>query len=453
MSKKAIVLAAGKGTRMKSSLYKVLHPVLGKSMVNHVVDNLKAAEVNDITIVVGYGAEVVMQKFDGDVEFVLQEKQLGTGHAVVMAKELMENESGQTIVICGDTPLISKETIENLFKYHNENSAAATVMTSVFENPFGYGRVIRDNDNNVEKIVEHKDASEEELKVNEINTATYIFDNKLLFQNINKLQNNNVQGEYYLTDMIGILKAEGHKVAAYINEDKDESLGVNDRVALAEAERILKTKINKTHMLNGVSIIDPLNTYISIDTQIGTDTIIYPGTVIYGKNIIGSDCVIGPNCHFENVEIGNNNNIKHSVITDSKVGSNNKIGPFAHFRNGTFVRDNVRIGNFVELKKTEFKDNSNAAHLSYLGDASIGENVNIGCGSITVNYDGKNKYKTTIEDNVFVGCNSNLIAPITIKEGAYIAAGSTINKDVNKEDLAIARAKQVNKEGYARKFK
>ncbi|MEH7350174.1 bifunctional UDP-N-acetylglucosamine diphosphorylase/glucosamine-1-phosphate N-acetyltransferase GlmU [Gottfriedia acidiceleris] len=447
-NKYAIVLAAGKGTRMKSKLYKVLHPVCGKPMVQHVVDHVISVGVQNIVTVVGHGAELVKTQIGDHSEYALQADQLGTAHAVIQAAPMLKDKEGTTLVICGDTPLISPETIQALFDEHERLQAKATILTAHLEDSTGYGRIIRGENGSVLKIVEHKDASPEELTVQEINTGTYCFDNKALFEALNEVNNNNAQGEYYLPDVIEILKAKGEIVAAYKTANFDETLGVNDRYALSIAESIMRKNINKKHMLNGVTIIDSNSTYISADAKIGSDTIIYPGTMIYGNSIIGTGSTIGPNTEIIDSEIGNDTVIKQSVVHESKIGHSTSVGPFAHIRPASTLGDEVRIGNFVETKKVTFGNGSKASHLSYIGDAEIGQGVNLGCGSITVNYDGKNKFKTTIEDNVFVGCNSNLIAPVTVKKGSYIAAGSTITDEVPEDSLAIARARQVNKEGY-----
>jgi bifunctional UDP-N-acetylglucosamine pyrophosphorylase/glucosamine-1-phosphate N-acetyltransferase len=453
MNKFAVILAAGKGTRMKSDKDKVLHPLLGKPMISHVIDNLEGLNLTKKVVVISDGREDIKSLLKNEVDFVVQHERLGTGHAVKMTRELLEKEIGTTLVICGDTPLIKSETIAKLFEIHQSNQADITILSTTVKEPYGYGRIVRNDNNEVVKIVEEKDATIEEKLITEINTGTYCFNNQLLFQSLLELKNDNAQNEYYLTDVVKVVSAHGGKICAYITFDEEETLGINDRVALEKANRILKCRVNEKLMQNGVTIIDRNNTYISVDTVIGKDTTIYPGTICMGKNIIGNNCDIGPNTQLENITIGNNVNVCQSVITDCTIGNNTKVGPFAHFRNQSVIGDNVRIGNFVEVKNTKIDKYSKAAHLSYIGDAEIGKNVNVGCGSITVNYDGKNKYQTIIKDNVFVGCNSNLIAPVTIAENAYIAAGSTINRDVPSDSLAIARSKQENKVGYAKKYR
>ena len=447
----AVILAAGQGTRMKSKLYKVLHPICGKPMVQHVVDQVVKLQVDSIVTVIGHGSEKVKAQLGDSVNYVYQQEQLGTAHAVIQAKDILGDKEGVTLVICGDTPLMTSETIEALFKQHEKMGAKATILTANASKPDGYGRIIRNQMGVVEKIVEHKDATEAERKITEINTGTYVFDNALLFQALNNVSNENVQGEYYLPDVIEILKQQGETVSAFQTIDFDETIGVNDRVALSEAEAIMRKRINEQHMCNGVTLIDPLNTYIEADVTIKEDTVIYPGSILKGATIIGSDCIIGPSSEINNCVVGNNTAIKQSVAHDSSIGSDVNIGPFAHIRPASTIDDEVKIGNFVEIKKATFGKGSKASHLSYIGDASVGSDVNIGCGTITVNYDGENKFMTTIEDGAFIGCNSNLIAPVTIGKGGYVAAGSTITDNVPSEALSIARARQVNKENYKRK--
>ena len=449
----AIVLAAGQGTRMKSKLYKVLHPVLGRPMVEHVINQVRESHIDEIITVVGHGADEVKEQIGDKSKFVIQEEQLGTGHACMQAEDLLKDKEGTTIVVCGDTPLITDETYKALFEHHEKVNAKATILTAKAQNPFGYGRVIRNDQKEVERIVEHKDANEQELRVNEINTGTYCFDNKALFQALKKVNNQNAQGEYYLPDVIEILRNNSEKVSAYMTPDFDETLGVNDRVALAQAEKIMKRRINEAHMRNGVTIIDPDHTYIEPEVIIEQDVTIFPGSVITGESKIKTNAEIGPHSEIIDCEVGEETIIKQSVARNSKIGNRVSVGPFAHIRPEASVGNDAKVGNFVELKKVSIGEKSKVPHLSYIGDADIGRNVNIGCGTITVNYDGKTKHLTTIEDDSFIGCNSNLIAPVTIGKGSYVAAGSTITKNIPEESLSIARARQTNKEGYAKKLK
>jgi len=449
----AVVLAAGRGTRMKSKLYKVLHPIAGCPMVQHVIDRLKCLHLNELITVVGHGAEKVMEHIGEESTFVTQEEQLGTGHAVLQAEDILRDKEGTTIVVCGDTPLLTKETLEALFAHHEQVGAKATVLTAKAPNPSGYGRVIRNENNNVERIVEHKDASADELKIDEINTGTYCFDNQALFTALKEVSNDNAQGEYYLPDVIEILRTQAKKVNAYQTNDFAETLGINDRVALAEAEQIMKKRINAYHLKNGVTIVDPLNTYIGLNVTIGRDTVIYPGSFISGETTIGPDTEIGPNVEIDHCVIESGARIKQSVVKESTIKAGADIGPYAYIRPESWIGEHVNIGQFVELKKSKISNHSKVPHLSYIGDAHIGENVNIGCGTITVNYDGEEKHVTTIEDDAFIGCNANLVAPVTVGEGSYIAAGSTITEDVPKDSLGIARSRQSNKEGYATKLR
>lgn len=444
----AIILAAGQGTRMKSSIYKVLHPVCGKPMVQHVVDQVSTLGFDEKIAVVGFGASSVKEQLGEQVSYVLQKEQLGTGHAVMQAAPLLKDKKGTTVVLCGDTPLLTAETLEKLLHYHEKENAKATILTAIATDPTGYGRIIRNDRKLVERIIEHKDATEEERQVTEINTGTYCFDNEALFDALNEVGNDNAQGEYYLPDVIEILKKRGETVAAYMTPNFEETLGVNDRVALAEAEKIMRQRINKHWMRQGVTIINPEQTYISTEAEIGRDTVLYPGVIIEGKSVIGEHCIIGANSEIKNSTIGNETVVKQSVIHDSDVGNRVTIGPFAHIRPQTSIQHNVRIGNFVEIKKSTIGEGSKASHLSYIGDAELGNNVNFSCGAVTVNYDGKNKYKTTIKDGAFIGCNANLIAPVTVGENALVAAGSTITDDVPSDSLSIARERQTNKENY-----
>ena len=448
----AVILAAGQGTRMKSKLYKVLHPVCGKPMVEHVIDHIGSLDVERIVTVVGHGAELVKETLGEKSEYVLQAEQLGTAHAVQQAEPILGELEGTTLVVCGDTPLIRPETMQALFAHHEAQNAKVTILTAVTETPTGYGRIIRDASGQVSQIVEQKDATLQQQLVKEINTGTYCFDNKALFEALKQVKNDNVQGEYYLPDVIEILQKQGEIVSAFVTDNFDETLGVNDRFALSQAEELMRARINERHMRNGVTIINPQTTHISADAIIGSDSVILPGVIIEGKTVIGEDCKIGPNSHIVDSQIGDATTIHSSVILNSQVGRETAVGPFAHLRPDSSLGDHVKVGNFVEVKKSNLGDNTKVSHLSYIGDAEIGSNVNIGCGSITVNYDGKNKFKTIIEDDVFVGCNSNLVAPVKLGKGSFIAAGSTITKEVPEDALAIARARQENKQGYVSKL-
>lgn len=444
----AVVLAAGQGTRMKSKLYKVLHEVCGKTMVEHVIDQVEQAGVDKIVTIVGHGAEAVQTTVGNRSEFVLQSEQLGTGHAVLQAKETLGGKSGTTLVICGDTPLLTAQTLENLVKHHESQQAKATILTAHADDPLGYGRIIRNQAQHVEKIVEQKDATEIEARVQEINTGTYVFDNEILFEALANVNNDNAQGEYYLPDVIEILKKQGQIVSAYQMADMSEALGVNDRVALAEASVKMKKKINEKHMRNGVTLLDPFNTYIEADVKIGSDTIIEPGVLLKGQTVIGEDCFIGTHSEISDSKIGNRVRVISSNIESAEMADDSNIGPYSHLRPNSKIGEQVHIGNFVEVKNAQIGAHTSVAHLTYVGDADLGENINVGCGVVFVNYDGKDKHRSTVGDNSFIGCNVNLIAPVEIGANTVLAAGSTITQDVPEQALGIARARQVNKEGY-----
>lgn len=450
MYKCALILAAGQGTRIKSDLPKVLHKACGKEMVNHVIDTLRKADIADINVIIGKGSDLVKEKTSSrKVSYSLQEEQLGTGHAVKCAIDFLKGKKGTVAIFCGDAPLITEETVSELFEEHNSNKNTATLLTSILDDATGYGRIIREG-NEVLKIVEHKDCNEEELKVTEMNAGVYCFDIEKLLEALDKLSNNNSQGEYYLTDVIGILKSQGEKVGAVVI-DFEETLGVNSRAQLAQVEAILRKRINGKHMDNGVTLIDPNNTYIGADVVIGKDTIVYPGNVLEGNTVIGERCTLYPNSRISNSSIEDEVEIQSSVILDSKVGSNTTVGPFAYIRPDSVIGNHVRIGDFVEIKKSVIGNNTKVSHLTYVGDAEVGESCNFGCGTVTVNYDGKNKNKTIIGNNSFIGCNTNLISPVTVEDNSYIAAGSTITDDVKSGELAVARAKQRNIPGWVDK--
>ncbi|MGN2339296.1 bifunctional UDP-N-acetylglucosamine diphosphorylase/glucosamine-1-phosphate N-acetyltransferase GlmU [Clostridium cagae] len=450
MYKCALVLAAGQGKRIKSDLPKVLHKVCGKEMVNHVIDTIRKAGIQDANIIIGKGAELVKERTEEKkVTYSLQSEQLGTGHAVQCASEFLKGKKGTVAIFAGDTPLIKESTIKNLFNTHIEGKNAATILTAIVDDPTGYGRIIRSG-NEVLKIVEHKDCNEEELKVNEMNSAIYCFDIKLLYESLSKLSNNNEQGEYYLTDVIEILKSAGHNIGAVVT-DFEETIGVNSRAQLAQAEEILKDRINLKHMENGVTLIDPKTTYIGIDVEIGKDTIIYPNNIFEGNTIIGERCTIYQNSRIKDSVIKDEVDIQSSVILDSSIGNNTTVGPFAYIRPESKIGEKARIGDFVEIKKSIIGDGTKVSHLTYIGDAEVGKECNFGCGTVVVNYDGKKKYKTIIGNHSFIGCNTNLVSPVEVGDNTYIAAGSTITSEVQEGDLAVARAKQRNIKGWVDK--
>ena len=446
MEKYVVVLAAGKGTRMKSKLYKVLHKVCGKTMVEHVVDAAQGVNPAEIVTIVGTGAGDVEKVLADKSKFAFQEKQLGTGDAVMTAREELGDKDGATLVVTGDTPLFTTDTFNELFKYHAEKGNAATVLTAEAPNPFGYGRIIRDDQGNVLRIVEQKDGKPEELKVKEINTGVFCFDNKKLFEALKHVNNDNAQGEYYLTDVLEILRNSGERVGAYKMPDFSESLGVNDRIALAQATKTMQRRINEQHMRDGVSFIDPDTAYIDADVKIGNDTVIEGNVVIKGNTEIGSDCYITSGSRIVDSKIGNNVTVTSSTVEEAEMDDNTDIGPNSHLRPKAIIRKGAHIGNFVEIKKAEIGENTKVGHLTYVGDATLGKDINIGCGTIFSNYDGVKKFHTNVGDHAFIGAGSTLIAPINV------ADHTTVTKDVNKYDMAIGRGRQVNKPDYWHKL-
>jgi bifunctional UDP-N-acetylglucosamine pyrophosphorylase / glucosamine-1-phosphate N-acetyltransferase len=452
MNKYAIILAAGKGTRMKSKredISKVSFPILGRPLVKYVIEALKPIGLKELIAVIGFGGATSEAIVKDDAKVVWQKEQKGSGHAVMMAAPLLEGAEGETIVCCGDTPLLTTATLQALFDAHEKDHNALTIMTSILEDPFGYGRIVK-KDGRVQCIVEQKDATEEQKKITEVNAGVYVFDNKELFEALHHITTNNAAGEYYLTDVIGLFVKKGLKVGSFAVKDVEETLGVNDRYQLSIAAKIIQRRINKALMVSGVTIEDPESTYIAPGVKVGQDTVIRPGSFLMGNTVVGESNTIGPNCYFENVEVGDGNEIIYSHLVDTKVGNATTLGPYLRTRKGVIIHDKAHIGNFNELKNVEFGDGSKAAHLSYLGDAKIGAGVNIGCGTIIANYDGVNKFHSEIGDNAFVGSGSTIISPVHLGEGSFIAAGSTINKDVAPNDMAIARARQENKPGYAK---
>ena len=447
----SIILAAGEGTRMKSDIPKTLHKVCGKEMIKYIIETSINSGIQKNIVVLGHGKEKVGHNIK-DMNVITVEQPIGegapygTGYAVMSAENYIEDED-LVLILCADGPLIRKETLTEFINYHLENNYAATVMTAYLPNPKGYGRIVRNEDLSIDKIVEEKDASETIKNIQEINTGIFCFKGELLKNALKKITTDNSQNEYYLTDTIKVLNNEVFKIGGWLLNDVDDIKAVNDRVQLSEVTKLMQKRINQKHMYAGVTIIDPDNTYIEDSVIIGRDTIIYPNTYLENGTIIGSHCTIGPNTRVINSTVRNNVTIESSKVVESVIDDGTNVGPFAYLRPGSNLGKNVKIGDFVEVKKSTIGDNSKSSHLSYIGDAEVGKNVNIGCGVVFVNYDGKNKHKTIVGDGAFVGSNSNLIAPVTVEEGGYVAAGSTITDDVKKGDLAIARARQVNKEG------
>lgn len=448
----SIILAAGEGTRMKSNIPKVLHKVCGKPILEYVINASKDAEVERNIVIIGHGGEKVSEYFkDEPITFRTQpigkDIPYGTGFAVKQAIDLIEDES-TVIILYGDTPLITKDTVNKLISYHKDEENHGTVLTAILEDATGYGRILREDKGNISKIIEDKDATIEQKEIKEINSGIYCFDGGLLKYALEQIDNNNAQGEYYVTDVISILKEKGYKVGAYIIEDSIEIHGVNSRVQLAFSENIMKARINERFMLEGVTIIDSGNTYIEDSVEIGFDTIIYPGVTLQGNTKIGNECIIRTNTRISNSIIGDYVEIESSLIENSTIDEKSHIGPNAHLRPNSHIGKNVKVGNFVEVKNASIGNNSKAGHLSYIGDATVGENVNIGCGVIFVNYNGREKFHTNIGNHAFIGSNTNLIAPIDIKDWGYIAAGSTITKDVEEGALSISRSEQKNILGW-----
>lgn len=449
----AVILAAGKGTRMRSKYPKVLHKVGGKPMLQHVIDAATVAGCDEKVIIVGHEAELVEEMVGTQGKIALQAEQLGTGHAVMQTAEALKDFTGTALILCGDTPLLEGEELKKFCEAHKASGAAATVLTAVMDDPFGYGRIVRDANGNVQAIVEQKDATEEQKAIKEINTGIYCMECPLMFDVLATLTNDNAQGEYYLTDVLEKLNKAGQKVGGVITEDSDMVMGINSRKQLSVAEGVMRQRILDKLMDSGVTIMDPASTFIEASVKIGRDTIIYPYTWLEGSTEIGEDCEIGPNARFTNVKIGNDNHLQFIYGHDCEVKNHVTAGPYVHLRPDTVISDGVKIGNYVEVKNSNVGEGTKLPHLTYIGDSDIGSGVNMGCGCITVNYDGKKKHRTIIGDNAFVGCNTNLVAPVTVQANTYIGAGSTITKEVPENALGIARAKQKNIEGWAEKYR
>lgn len=441
---KAVILAAGEGKRMKSQTPKVLHKVCGVEMVQRVLNACPAG--CEAIVVVGHGKERVAPFVQDRAVIVEQNEQKGTGHAVQMALPYLKGYDGKTLVLAGDMPLLKQETLATLVARTPEGGAA--LLTSIADDPTGYGRVLRDEGGHVQKIVEHKDATEEEKRGKEVNASVYCFDNRALTEALGQLTCDNAQQEYYLTDCIGYLVQKGREVTAVI-APQAECMGVNDRVQLMQAERHLQEEIKRRHMQNGVTMIDPAQVYIEENVVIGPDTILYPGVILKGQTVIGQNCVLSGACRLEDSRVFDDVEIQSSVLVESSVGRGTTVGPFAYLRPHSHVGCGCKVGDFVEVKNATVGDGTKLPHLAYIGDADIGAGCNIACGTIFVNYDGKIKQRTTVEDSCFVGCNVNLVAPVTVHEGAYIAAGTTVTEEVPAGSMAIGRARAEVKPEWA----
>lgn len=446
----AIILAAGQGTRMKSARPKVLHEILGRPMIAYLLDSLINLGIGDIIVVVGYQAEKVQAALkDYPVHFVVQEPQLGTGHAVQVAVPAAPANAQTVLVLCGDVPLISEESIRNLYSLHQESQAGVTVQTVVLPDGAHYGRVVRDDQDRVVEVAQSKDSQDRPdiLAIREINTGAYCFDAEFLKQGLAQIPQSPVTGEIYLTDMIHIARQQGRGVEALIDPDWEHLLGINSRAELAQAIQTVKLRVNEAHMAQGVTLMDPESTYIESRVAIGRDTVVYPNVYLQGRTVIGENCLIEPNVKISDSHLAPGVVVKMgSVIAESRLGPKVQVGPYSHLRPLSDLREGARVGNFVEVKKSVLHQGVKANHLTYLGDAEVGPGVNVGAGTITCNYDGVSKHPTIIEEGAFIGSNTALVAPVTIGKGAYVGAGSTITKDVPPGKLGISRARQVNRE-------
>jgi len=451
MKKYALILAAGKGTRMRTDLPKVAFPILKKPMIEYIVENIEKSSIDEIVAIVGHKKEIVQEILGDRVSYATQEEQLGTGHAVLSAAPVLEEKEGTTFILPGDMPLMEYPLMDKLIRAHEEMGNDLTVVTMMMDYPKGYGRIVRDEYGIVTGIVEENDCNETQKLIKEVNSSVYIVNNKLLFEYVRKIQKNPRKGEYYLTDIVNLMHQD-HKVNTFIVRNPMVTMGINDLYGIAVAEKYLRDSINKGHMLSGVSMINPETITIGHNVQIEEGVWIYPNTTITGNTLIKKGAIIGPNSEVVDSIIHERAEIRHSIVLESEVGHDTTVGPFAHLRGHAVIGAHNRIGNFVEVKKSTTGEGTKAAHLIYLGDATIGSNVNFGCGSVTVNYDGVKKHQTVIGDDVFVGCNVNLIAPIKVEDNVFIAAGSTVTEDIPKGAFAIARNKQINKEDYSKNY-
>ena len=435
---------------MKSSLPKVLHGIAGRPLLDYVLAAATSLRPKTITVVVGHQADVVRAAYASrpGIGFVIQEPQLGTGHAVLQAEAALQGATGTLVLLSGDVPMLSPSTLRRLLDRHEADHAAATVLTAMFNRPYGYGRIVR-NGGDISKVVEERDASESERAIREVNAGIYAFDVAPLFDAIRGIGAHNAQGEYYLPDLVSIYRRRGLSVSTVTVENPDEIRGINSRSELAEVAAVMRQTKNAELMAAGVTLVDPATTYISNDVTVGADTVIHPNVYLEGRTAIGQGCELHAGVRIVDSTLGDRVTVRnYCVIADSTVATGAMLGPFAHLRPASHVGEGAHVGNFVELKKSTLGAGSKASHLTYLGDATIGANVNIGAGTITCNYDGRTKQQTVIEDGAFIGSDSALVAPVTVGAGAYVAAGSTIVDDVPAGALGIARGKQVNKQGW-----
>jgi bifunctional UDP-N-acetylglucosamine pyrophosphorylase / glucosamine-1-phosphate N-acetyltransferase len=440
----ALILAAGKGTRMKSKLCKVLHAAAGRSLINYVLDSVQALGAAKIVLIVGHQSQEVISAIElPGVEYAVQEPQLGTGHAVMAARDLLRGCNGHILILCGDIPLIQSETLARFVECHTANNSGITVMTTIMDDPQGYGRIVRDGYGLIRAIVEEKDATPEERLVSEINSGIYLVRGELLFSLLDRIGSDNAQHEYYLTDIVREAVCDGIPVHGFLVEDSREVIGINTRSELAKVSNIIWNSVRESLMKSGVTLLDPSSAYVDSRVKIGQDTIVHPNVTISGLTEIGSDCVIESGVYILDSRLGDGVRVlQGSRLDRAEVQDGTSVGPMAHLRPEAMIGRNAKIGNFVEVKKSVIGDGSKASHLTYLGDSSIGKNVNIGCGTITCNYDGKKKHRTVIHDRCFVGSDVQFVAPVEVGQGSIIGAGSTITRDVPEKSLAVSRTKQ-----------
>jgi bifunctional UDP-N-acetylglucosamine pyrophosphorylase/glucosamine-1-phosphate N-acetyltransferase len=444
-----IILAAGLGTRMKSATIKILHRAAGRPIVDYVLDLASDLTDRPPVMIVGHQREAVQKSVGDRARYAVQEKQLGTGHAVLQAAELIDAKS-RVLILSGDVPLTRPETLRRLVDEHQREGNALTLLTMRLGDPAMYGRVVRDGDGNVTRIVEFRDANDDEKRIDEVNAGIYVFNADSLFANLRNLSTNNAQGEYYLTDLLHMLRDAGQRVGAVVVEDPVEALGVNSRADLAQVEGQIQRRVVEKLMRDGVTFRNPATVVIDSTVRIGADSVVYPFVTLEGTTRIGEGCVIEPGAHLINVTVGDDVHVKTGTVAeDAVIEDEASVGPYAHLRPGTRLGRKVKVGNFVETKKAVFGDGAKASHLSYIGDAEIGADVNIGAGTITCNYDGVNKHKTVLEDGVFIGSDTQLVAPVRVGKGAYVGAGSTITKDVPADALSLSRTPQRTIEGWA----